>query len=203
MKKILLLLAQGFEEFEASVFTDVFGWSREHGTEGVDVVTGALESELKCTWNFTVIPQILIKNVDVDEYDGLAVPGGFERAGFYEDAFHDNYIQIIKSFHKRGKIIASICTGALPLGKSGILKGKKATTYHLMDGYRQNQLKEFGGLIDNKHIVVDDNIITSSSPATALDVAFLFLQLLTSIENVSMVKYHMGFTDTALFFNTL
>ena len=31
MKKVLLLLAQGFEEYEASVFTDVLGWSRDVG----------------------------------------------------------------------------------------------------------------------------------------------------------------------------
>ena len=27
-KKVLLLMAQGFEEYEASAFTDVLGWSR-------------------------------------------------------------------------------------------------------------------------------------------------------------------------------
>ena len=32
-KKVLLFLAQGFEAYEASVFTDVFGRSREAGFE--------------------------------------------------------------------------------------------------------------------------------------------------------------------------
>ena len=33
MKKILLLLANGFEAYEASVFTDVFGWNRSRGDD--------------------------------------------------------------------------------------------------------------------------------------------------------------------------
>ena len=44
---------------------------------------------------------------------------------------------------KVDKIINKVCVNdydALPIGKSGVLKGRKATTYHLMDGYRQKQL---------------------------------------------------------------
>ncbi|MBP1594174.1 MAG: ThiJ/PfpI domain protein [Bacteroidetes bacterium] len=50
-KKVLLFLAQGFEAYEASVFTDVFGWSREVGLEPVDLITTSLRSEMKCYWN--------------------------------------------------------------------------------------------------------------------------------------------------------
>ena len=49
-KKVLLFLAQGFEEYEASVFTDVFGWSRAFGIEPVDLITTGLRSEIKCKW---------------------------------------------------------------------------------------------------------------------------------------------------------
>ena len=37
---------------------------------------------------------------------------------------------------KKSKLIASVCVDALPLGKSGILKNKNATTYHLGNGIR-------------------------------------------------------------------
>ena len=36
-KRVLLFLAQGFEEYEASVFTDIIGWSRIFGKEPVDL----------------------------------------------------------------------------------------------------------------------------------------------------------------------
>jgi len=41
------------------------------------------------------------------------------------------FLKLIKEFNAKGKIIATICSAALPLGKSGVLKNRKATTYHL------------------------------------------------------------------------
>ena len=193
MKNVLLLLAQGFEEYEASVFTDVLGWSRDIGDIPVNVITAGRRAQIKCTWNFIVTPETQLSEISVDEYDALAIPGGFEEAGFYQDAYHEDFLKIIRQFHDSGKIIASICVGALPVGKSGILKNKKATTYHLMDGKRRKQLESFGAHVQDQSIVVDDNIITSTSPATALDVAFTLLRMLTSLDNENKVKIGMGF----------
>lgn len=193
MKKVLLLLANGFEAYEASVFTDVLGWNRLEGDGTTELVTCGRHDKLNCTWNLTVIPELLTSAVDVTMFDALAVPGGFEEAGFYEDAYNDDFLSIIQEFNHAGKIIASICVGALPLGKSGVLYGRKGTTYHLNDGCRQKQLAAFGVDVVNQPIVVDDNLITSSSPATALDVAFKLLELLTSSDNRDRVKHLMGF----------
>jgi len=193
MKNVLLLLAQGFEEYEASVFTDVLGWSRDIGDIPVNVLTAGRRAQIKCTWNFIVTPEAQLSEISVDEYHALAIPGGFEEAGFYEDAYHEDFLKIIRQFHESKKIIASICVGALPLGKSGILKNKKATTYHLMNGKRRKQLENFGAYVQDQPIVVDENIITSTSPATALDVAFTLLRMLTSPDNEKKVKKAMGF----------
>jgi 4-methyl-5(b-hydroxyethyl)-thiazole monophosphate biosynthesis len=81
----------------------------------------------------------------------------------------------------------------LPLGKSGILKDKKATTYNMKNGIRQNILKEFEVDVVNEPVVVDSNIITCWNPSTAIDVAFKLLGLLTSKENSDYIKSIMGF----------
>jgi len=193
MKRVLLLLANGFEAYEASVFTDVLGWATVFGDTPIEVKTAGRRSELNCTWNLIIIPKIYLSEVDVTQYDALALPGGFEKAGFYEDAYHEDFLRLIRAFDKQKKIIASICVGALPLGKSGILKGRKATTYHLLDGIRKKQLADFGANVVDDHLVVDENIITSSSPATALDVAFKLLEMLSSKENCTKIKKLMGF----------
>ena len=192
-KKILLFLAQGFEEYEASVFTDVIGWSRIYGTEAVDLITTGLRPEIKCTWNFTVRPEIAFDKVNVHNFDALAIPGGFETAGFYEDAYDDRFLTLIREFDIESKIIASICVAALPLGKSGVLHGRKATTYDLLDGSRRKQLSDFGAIVQNERIVIDKNIITSTGPSTGLDVAFKLLEMLTNTENVERVKNYMRF----------
>ncbi len=192
-KKVLLFLAKGFEEYEASVFTDIMGWSRNYGNEPVDLITTGFRSEIKGAWNFNVRPELEFENVNVNDYDALAMAGGFENAGFYEDAYDERLLNLIREFYEEGKIIAAICVSALPVAKSGALKGRKATTYDLSDGVRRKQLADFGAIVQDKDIVIDKNIITSIGPSTAVDVAFMLLEMLTDKENVSVVKKYMRF----------
>lgn len=118
---------------------------------------------------------------------------GFEEFGFYEEAYDAKVQDIIRAFQEQNKPIASICVAALALGKSGILKGRKATTYHLRDGYRQKQLAEFGVNVVNERIVIDGNVITSYCPETAPDVAFELLRMLCGTEKMLVVKNAMGY----------
>ena len=191
MKHVLLFLPQGFEAYEASVFTDVMGWSREVGAEPVSVVTTALRPEITCTWNLIVRPETAFESIDPEKFDALAIPGGFESAGFYEDAFDERFLGLIRTFDRDRKPIASVCVGALPIGKSGVLQNRKATTYDLPDGSRRTQLAGYGAGVLDERIVVDRNIITSTGPATALEVAFLLLEMLTSKANVESVREQM------------
>ena len=193
MKKILLLLADGFEAVEASVFTDVLGWNKWEGDGLTEVVTVGLRDKLTCTWNFTVLPEKTIDEIQLEEFDALAIPGGFEEAGFYEDAYNEQFLNVIRYFNEQQKPIASICVASLALGKSGILAGRNATTYNHPTSIRTEQLKNFGANLQQKRIVQDGHIITSSNPGTAFDVAFLLLEILTSKENVRHVKELMGF----------
>lgn len=193
MKKILLLLANGFEIYEASAFIDIIGWNSVYGDKSIELVKCGLNKELKSSFNLSVKTDILINEVNVDDYDALAIPGGFEIYGFYDDAYNEKILKLIKKFHDKNKIIASICVGALPLAKSGILKGKKGTTYNLNNKIRQNQLKEYAVDVLNKPIVMDDNIITSWNPSTAIDVSLKLLELLTTKKNAKHIKKMMGF----------
>ncbi len=80
-KKVLLFLAQGFEEYEASVYTDVIGWSRIFGTEPVDLITTGLRPEIKGTWNLIVRPEIGFEKIKTKDIDALAIPGEFDKEG--------------------------------------------------------------------------------------------------------------------------
>ncbi|MGM0738751.1 MAG: DJ-1/PfpI family protein [Bacteroidota bacterium] len=191
MKNVLLFLPQGFEVYEASVFTDVMGWSREVNTQPVNVTTAALRAEVTCTWNLIVRPEAAFETIDPEKFEALAIPGGFESAGFYEDAFDERFLDLIRTFDREGKPIAAVCVGALPVGKSGVLKNRKATTYDLPDGERRKQLTGYGARVMDEMIVVDWNIITSTGPATAPDVAFLLLEMLTSRSNADAVREQM------------
>lgn len=191
MKKVLLLLADGFEIFEASAFIDVIGWNLSEGDNTTELFTCGLRKEIKSSFNQRFIADLLIDDIDVSSFDALAVPGGFEVYGFYSDAYDNKFLDLICRFREQGKIIASICVGALPLGKSGVLKGRKGTTYN--SAVRREALKGFGADVLNQPIVIDDYIITSWNPSTAIDVALLLLELLTSKSNAEKVRKMMGF----------
>src|SRR5215813_1569456 len=129
MKKVLLLLADGFEAFEAAAFSDVLGWADEFGSEPIEIVTAALRERLQCTFAFDIIPMVQLSDIDLADFDALAIPRGFERAGFYNDAYAPEFSAAIRAFAELDRPIAAICVGALPVARSGILEGRRATTY--------------------------------------------------------------------------
>lgn len=191
-KNVLLLLAQGFESLEASAFIDVFGWNSEYGTETIKLYPCGYRREVTAFFHQIFVMEYHIDEVDIDFFDALAIPGGFEEYGFYNEAYSDKFLNLIRKFHAENKFIASICVGALPVAKSGILKNKNATTY-CDNPIRQQQLKEFGANVVNQPVVVDNNIITSWNPSTAVDVALLLLEKLTSKQNADNIRKLMGF----------
>ncbi|PJZ81308.1 DJ-1/PfpI family protein [Leptospira meyeri] len=193
MKKVLLLLAKGFESFEASVFIDVIGWNLVDGDNSTKLYTCAFKKEVEGSFGVKLNVDYQINEVNINEFDALAIPGGFEEYGFYEEAYHPEFLELVRDFDKQEKIIASICVGALPIAKSGVLNQRMATTYNHKESIRQNQLAELGAIVQNSPIVIDKNIITSWSPATAIGVALLLLKMLTSEENANYIKEIMGF----------
>jgi 4-methyl-5(b-hydroxyethyl)-thiazole monophosphate biosynthesis len=191
MKKVLLLLADGFETFEASVFIDVIGWNLVEGDNSTELFSCALKKEIKSSFNQRFIVDYLISDIDISQFDALAIPGGFEKYGYYIDAYDDKFLDVIRAFKAKNKFIASICVGALPVAKSGILQGKEGTTYN--SEVRRGALQSFGVTVMHQPIVQADNIVTSWNPSTAVGVAFMLLEHLTSKNNADNVRRLMGF----------
>jgi len=191
--KVLLFLAKGFETMEFSVFVDVMGWARSDYGCDISVDTCGFQKQVVSTFGVPVLVDKLMEEISADDYDALAIPGGFEDFGFYDEAYDPRLSELIRTFYEQGKPIASICVGALALAKSGILTGKRATTYHLQGGGRQRQLAAFGVEVVNEPVVCTESIITSYCPQTSPDVAFLLLEMLAGSEMMHTVRGAMGF----------
>lgn len=191
--KVLVFCAKGFETIEFSVFIDVMGWARNDFGCAVSTETCGFTKTVVSTFHVPVLMDKTIDEIAVDDYDALAIPGGFEEFGFYEEACDARFLNLIRAFDAQKKPIACVCVAALPVGKSGILKGRRATTYHLGGGRRQKQLAAFGANVVNERIVVDGNIITSYCPETAPDVAFELLNMLCGGEKTRSVRHAMGY----------
>lgn len=190
---ILLLCAKAFETMEFSVFVDIMGWARDDYKCDINVVTCGFQKTVTSTFGIPITVDTLIDEINVDDFDALAIPGGFEEYGFYDEAYDEKTLELIRAFDAQNKPIATVCVAALALGKSGILQGRKATTYHLNGGVRQKSLAAFGADVVNDPIVVDKNVITSYCPQTAAGVGFKLLEMLTSKEKSQEVMKAMGY----------
>ncbi|RKJ40791.1 DJ-1/PfpI family protein [Acutalibacter sp. 1XD8-33] len=191
--KVLLFCAKGFETMEFSPFIDVFGWAANDFGCNVQVVTCGFERQVASAFGVPVLVDRLLSEVSAEGFAALAVPGGFEEYGFYEEAYDSRFLRLIQEFRRQGKPVAAVCVGALPLGKSGILKGIRAATYHLGNGRRQRQLAEFGARVADERVVAEDGIITSRCPETAADVAFALLGMLAGPKMAETVRQAMGY----------
>lgn len=193
MKRILMLLANGVEPLEIAAFTDVFGWADLVGDQPFTLVHAGLRNEILTTFGLRLRISNLLGDLSLDDYDALALPGGSEPAGFYEEALSTPYLAAIRYFADAGKPIASVCVSSIALGKAGVLKGKNATVYHQVGGKRKKQLVDTGANFVDRPIVVDGNFITSSGPGTASEVAFSLLEQLSTTENCINVRKRMRF----------
>lgn len=180
--KVLLLLAKGFEHMESAPFIDVMGWARMWFDQDIHVHTCGFERTVNSAFDAPLLVDRIIDDIDVDDYDAIAIPGGRWDFGFFDEAFDPTFQNLIQAFAEKDKIIASVCIAALALGKSGILKGKDATTYHLDGGKAHEELRGYGANVVDESVVIDGRIVTSYGPETAAHVAFSLLEMLTDCD---------------------
>lgn len=169
MKKILVMLAEGFEEIEALAVVDVLRRAN------VECVTCSLkEKEVLGAHNILVTADKSLEDSDLNIYDGIydgiVLPGGMPGAANLRDNI--KVVELVKDYYASGKLVAAICAAPIVLAKAGIADGRMLTSY-----------PSFKDQLDNciyieQPVVVDQNIITSRGPATALLFAFEILKKL-------------------------
>ncbi|MFQ5710272.1 MAG: DJ-1/PfpI family protein [Candidatus Geothermarchaeales archaeon] len=103
---------------------------------------------------YRVPADLAFKDVKVEDYDGLVIPGG--RAPEY--IRNDKDLQnIVKHFLREGKPVAAICHAPLILIALGAVKGRTLTAYPAL----RVDLEAAGGTYVDKEVVVDGRLITS------------------------------------------
>jgi protein deglycase len=165
MKKVLVLLADGFEEIEALSVIDILRRAE------VDVVTAGLEKkEVISTRNVTIIADSVMSLMSVDEFDALVLPGGEPGATTMKN--NELVLDLVLSFYNRNKILAAICAAPKVFEATGILSGKRATCYPGCEADFKNVN------YSEDAVCVDGHIITSRGPATAMSFSYEILNQL-------------------------
>ena len=128
---------------------------------GIKVVTASTTTgEATGKLGMKVKPDILLKDVQLDEADALVFIGG----GGAEQYFHDPLAhRLAQEAVKKGKVLGAICIAPVILANAGVLAGKKATVY--IDG--AGSLKEGKADYTGRDVEVDGNIVTANGPGAA------------------------------------
>ena len=87
--KILLFCCKGFEMMEFAPFIDVPGWAVNDYGYDISVETAGFTKVVTSAFGVPITVDRTLDEIDLNEYDALVVPGGFEEYGFYEQAYDD------------------------------------------------------------------------------------------------------------------
>lgn len=115
------------------------------------------------------------------QLDVLIVPGGLGRKLAMRN---EKILSFIKNRYFELKYLSSVCTGALIIGATGLLKDKLATTYH----NAFDELSEMGAIVKKSKVVHDGKIITGAGVSSGIDVGLYLLSKLfdeTTAEQVA------------------
>ncbi len=101
--------------------------------------------------------------------DILVVPGGW---GTRREMSNEYLLAWIARCSQEVEILASVCTGALLLGRAGLLDGKRATTHWRCLDWMQ-ELFQNTTVEKNLHVVEDGKLITSAGISAGIDMALI------------------------------
>lgn len=178
-KMVYVLLADGFEEVEAIEPIDILTRG------GVEVKTvGVTGKAITGAHGICVIPDMQIKDVNIDDMELLMLPGG---AG-HELLDASNTVHALINYAvANGIYISAICAAPSILGKKMLLKGKNATCF---PGYERYL---YDAKIVPAKAVIDGKFITGKGAGAASEFGFLMLSVLKGNKIADKVKETMQY----------
>ncbi|XP_076759868.1 protein dj-1beta [Xylocopa sonorina] len=183
-KTAILLIAEGTEEMEAVITTDVL---RRAGIEVT--VTGLTENTcIKCSRDVKICVDAKLQDAINQKFDVVILPGGLGGSkAFISSA---DVGKLLQQQEKENRLIAAICAAPTALKAHGIAKGKKITSYPAM----KDELKDDYNYLEDK-VVIDGNLITSRGPATAFAFGLAIVEKLVDKETADKVAKGMLYAE--------
>ena len=124
----------------------------------------------------------LIHFSEIEHCDILLVPGG---AGDHYVMQREDVLAWVRTIDETSLLTTSVCTGALILGKAGVLKGHKACTHWAC----LDELKALGALPQRKRFVESGKYVSSSGVSAGIDMALYLLKKLVSKKHSQDIRF--------------
>jgi 4-methyl-5(b-hydroxyethyl)-thiazole monophosphate biosynthesis len=175
MKKVLVPLANGFEEIEAITIIDILRRA------GATVISAGLEKRnVVGSHDIKLIADTVIEEVLEDEWDLVVLPGGVPGTpNLAEDA---RIIKILQAQAAAGKLTAAICAAPAVLEQAGLTAERKVTS-HPSWADRMTTAIHTGSRVER-----DGILVTGQAAGTAMEFAFQLVDQLYGPEKVAEVN---------------
>ena len=156
-KRIAILATHGFEQSELEVPLQKL---REAGAK-VDVVSleaGEINGWEKKDWGLPVKVDRTLDEAKASDYDALVLPGGQINPDLLR--VEKKALDFIKSFWNDNKVVGAICHAPWLLVETGIVKGRRVTSYKSI----KTDVINAGGKWEDSQVVTDQGLVTSRHP---------------------------------------
>lgn len=165
-KKVVVMLADGFEEVEAITQVDLL----RRADIPVNTVSIMGRNNVTGSHGIPVEADCLFEEVDFNEVRMIVLPGGMPGTANLGNCVP--LTDMIKQFAADDRPLGAICAAPMVFASCGILEGKKATIYEGMEEHLKGAVHISG------NVVQDGNILTSKGPGTAMDFGLALIRFL-------------------------
>jgi protease I len=156
-KRIAILATNGFEQSELEVPLQKL---KDAGAQ-VDVVSleaGEIKGWDHKDWGRPVPVDKTLDSVSPRDYDAIVLPGGQINPDLLR--VEQKALDFIKGFWRDNKVVGAICHAPWLLIETGIVKGRRVTSYHSI----KTDVINAGGRWEDSEVVTDEGLVTSRNP---------------------------------------
>ena len=151
--KALIISADGFED------TELLVPCYRLKEAGLDVVVSSMNrGTITGLHGYEVAVDKTLEEVDPGDYGILVLPGGKAPGSVRKEP---KALAIARTFFAADRPVAAICHGPQILVSADLLKGRRLTCTASV----AKEVKEAGGLYEDRDVVIDGNLVTSRQPA--------------------------------------
>ncbi len=176
MPRVLVPLAEGFEEIEAVTIVDLLRRA------DIEVHTASLASRrVTGSHGITVEADLSLDDAQAADYDMIVLPGGMPGAEHLKNDVR--VIALLHEFAAAGRFTAAICAAPGVLAHAGLLEGREATSF---PGFLRADSAP-GIRLSESPVVVDGKVVTSRGPGTAIEFSLALIGLLRGGEVAAAV----------------
>ncbi|MBY0383219.1 MAG: type 1 glutamine amidotransferase [Xanthobacteraceae bacterium] len=156
-KRIAILATHGFEQAELEVPRDKL----KAAGATVDIVSlqsGEIRGWDKKDWGRSVRVDKTIDEASPSDYDALVLPGGQINPDLLR--VEQKALSFIKDIYNQKKVVAAVCHAPWLLIETGIIQGKRVTSYKSI----KTDVINAGGKWEDSQVVTDNGVVTSRNP---------------------------------------